>query len=139
MCTVSDKLKLCTCETENVEKLKHYWILKRPTEKKHFMVGEILPPANIDENAYELNQKNILAQLNNGNCFDIELQHQENDILELHFAFKTGLKRLRNRFSGFEDYLVYAFKFKKGKWKEDYYDSFDVDFDEIQKGKIINP
>ena len=32
MCTVSDKLKLCSCKTENVERLKHYWIEKADRE-----------------------------------------------------------------------------------------------------------
>ena len=138
MCTVSEKLKLCTCKTENVERLKHYWTLKRPTEKTHFVVGEMILPANIGETADKINQNTILKQLNKGNCFDKELQHQENDILELHFTCKVDPEKdLTLNFYG--DFLAYAFKFKKGKWKKDYYDPFEIDFAEVQKGKIVRP
>lgn len=138
MCTVSEKLKLCTCKTENVERLKHYWTLKRPTEKTHCVVGEMILPANIGETADKINQNTILKQLNKGNCFDIELQHQENDILELHFTYKVDPENdLTLNCNG--DFLAYAFKFKKGKWKKDYYDPFEIDFAEVQKGKIVRP
>lgn len=139
MCTVSDKFKLCSCKTKNVEDLKHYWILKRPTEKTHLVVGEMILPADIGEEADKLNQKIILTQLNKSNCFDIELQHQENDILELHFTFKADPKRFHNLLPCYGDFLAYAFKFKKGNWKKYNYDPFEIDFDEIHKGKILRP
>ena len=138
MCTVSDKLKLCTCKTENVKRLKHYWTLKRPTEKTHWVVGEMILPANIGETADKINQNTILSQLNNGNCFDFELQHQENDTLELHFTYKVDPEKyLTLPYNG--DFLVYSFKFKKGEWKKSDYDPFEIDFNEVQKGKIISP
>lgn len=139
MCTVSDKLMLCTCKTENVEQLKHYWILKRPTEKTHWVVGEMILPADIGENADKLNQKIILTQLNNGNCFDIELQHQEDDILELHFTFNADPKRFYNLLPCYGNFLAYAFKFRNGKWRKDDYNPYEIDFDEVQKGKIVRP
>ena len=138
MCKVSDKLKLCTCKTKNVEQLKHYWILKRPTESIYHIEGITILPADIGEAAHTYNQRTIMAQLNDANCFDFELTHQENDILELHFTCNVGLeKQKKHPLQG--DYLGYAFNFKKGKWEEDIYDNFDVNFNEIQKGEINNP
>ena len=138
MCKVSDKLKLCTCKTKNVGQLKHYWILKRPTKKTHFVVGEMILPADIGEAADKLNQKTILKQLNDGNIFDVEMQHQENDILELHFTFNADTERFKNMLHCYGDYLAYAFKFKKDVWKKTNYDPFEIDFDEVRKGKIVN-
>lgn len=139
MCTVSDKLKLCSCKAENVERLKHYWILRRPTEKTHWVVGLMILPADIGKDADKLNQQNILRQLNSRNCFDIELQHQENDILELHFTIKANSRRNQNLLLSHGDFLAYAFKFKKGKWTKDNYNPFEIDFEEVQKGKIVRP
>lgn len=138
MCTISDKLKLCTCKTERVEKLKHYWILKRPAEKAHSLIGEMIFPANIGEEAHQLNQKIILTQLNNGNCFDIALQHQDGDTLELHFTVKAEKSNYINLPCN-GNYLDYTFKFRKGKWKKDEYNPFGQAFNEVQKGKIIKP
>lgn len=47
MCTISDKLKLCTCKAADVEALKHYWVLKKPVENGIIMIGTIMLPANI--------------------------------------------------------------------------------------------
>ncbi|MBS1745435.1 MAG: hypothetical protein JST21_04625 [Bacteroidetes bacterium] len=138
MCTVSDNLKLCTCKVKNVKQLKDYWILKRPTEKTLWVEGIILIPKGIDKKSDKLNQAIILKQLNNGNCFDIEIQHNENDILELHFSYKFEPENNQPLFFN-SDYLVYAFKFEKGKWKIDEYDPFEMDFYEVHKGKIVSP
>src|SRR5436190_20218096 len=110
MCKVSDKLKLCTCKTKDVERLKHYWILKRHNGQENCIVGETLLPANIGEEADKINEQSILKMLNEGNCFDIKLQHKENDILELHFTFYADPKKyFVMPWSG--NYLAYAFKF----------------------------
>lgn len=75
MCEVSDKLKLCTCRTKGVEQLKHYWILKRPTEQFIIVHRDLILPADIGETAHNLDQQTNLKLLNDGNCFDIEFQH----------------------------------------------------------------
>ena len=82
-------------------------------------------PANIGDTADKINQNVILKQLNNGNCFDFELQHKENDILELHFTYNVDPEKyLTLPCNG--DFLVYSFKFKKGKWKKSDYDPFEI-------------
>lgn len=138
MCIISYNLKLCTCKTKNIHQLKHYWIIKRRTEKANWFVGEMILPANIGEDAHQLNQKILLTQLNSGNCFDVVLQHQEGDTLELHFTVKANPTRYIN-LPFHDDYVAYAFKFWKGKWNKEKYDSFGQGFYEVQKGKIIKP
>ena len=76
-------------------------------------------------------QLKLLKMLNSGNCFDIELHHQEEDILELHFTINSDTYD--------SDYLAYAFVFKNYKWKETDYDLFGANLDDVQKGKVINP
>lgn len=139
MCTISDKLKLCTCKTKRVDQLEHVWFLKRPNDKNICVFGEMMFPAEIGEKADELNQKTILTQLNNGNCFDVDFQPQTNDVLVLHFSLKQSLEKDPKKPSFNSDYLAYAFKFVNGKWKVDDYNPFDSNFEDIQFGKIINP
>lgn len=138
MCKISDQLKLCSCKTKNVEELKHYWILKRHNGEQNSIVGEAILPANIGEDADKVNIKILGKLLNSGNCFDVELDHQENDILELHFTFHADPEKyFMLPFNG--NYLAYAFVFKNNKWRKNDFDPFGENLDHIQKGKIVRP
>jgi len=139
MCQVSEKIKLCTCKTKNVEQLKHYWRIKRRSKKAYSIVGEISMPADIGEENDKLNKDNILNQLNTSNIFDIEMQHKHNDVLELIFSFKADREKFLNFQPNVGDYLAYAFKFKNGEWKKYDYKNWVVGSDEVHKGKIVNP
>ena len=140
MCTISDQLKLCTCKTKNVKQLMHYWVLKRQTKTDIItsMVGEIMLPLDIGEAADKFNKKTIVNLLNQTNCFDTEITHQDDDMLELHFTIKTYSNN-PHMFQSQGGYLVYTFKFKKGKWFKEQYDPFQDNYTEIEKGKIQNP
>lgn len=138
MCLISSNLKLCTCKTKNVQQLKNYWVLQRPTDETISVIGEMILPVDIGEQADKLNQKTILKQLNNANCFDVEMLHQENDILTLTFSY-TPPEELNNQLPFNGDYLSYSFQFKKGKWKPSTYSHFDEPYPNIQQGKIVNP
>jgi hypothetical protein len=140
MCQVSDQLKLCSCKTKNVEDLKHYWILKRYHDESEWkdIVGQTILPANIGEDAHKLNINTIRKTLNSGKCFDVALQHQENDILELHFTCNAETEK-DSMYSGHGNYLAYAFVFKNNKWKKTDYDPFGANLAEVQKGKIVRP
>jgi hypothetical protein len=61
MCKISDKLKLCSCKTKDLSKLKYYWVLNRPSEQSMFILGEIIMPAMIGE---DLEQFNIVTLQN---------------------------------------------------------------------------
>ena len=138
MCKISDKLKLCTCKTENVEQLKHYWILKRHNGQPNCIVGEAILPANIGEQSDRINEKTIVKMLNECNCFDIDLQHLEGDILELHFTFYADPEKYFMP-PCYGNFLAYAFKFKKGIWRKTNFDPFGENVEDIQKGKITRP
>ena len=138
MCKVSDKLKLCSCKAKNVEELKHYWVLKRHNGENNCIVGEAILPANIGEAADKVNIKTLGQMLNSGNCFDIKLEHQENDILELHFTFNADPEKYF-MLPCHGNYLAYAFVFKNNKWKKTDFDPFGENLEDIQKGKIIRP
>ncbi|MBP0611913.1 hypothetical protein J8J42_02495 [Chryseobacterium sp. cx-311] len=86
MCKISPHLKLCTCNTDNIEDLPHYWLLKGAADEGANIVGEAILPADIGEDADQLNEKTIVQSLNSGNCFDVELHLTENDLLQLHFT-----------------------------------------------------
>ena len=131
MCKVSDQLKLCSCKTRNIERLKHYWILKRPNGGNESIMGDAILPANIGEDADKINIEALAKMLNSGNCFDTELHHQEEDILILHFTFNA------DSYDG--NYFAYAFVFKNNKWEETDYDPFGANLDDVQKGRVINP
>jgi hypothetical protein len=132
MCQVSQQLKLCTCKTTDVTRLKHYWRLCRHNGGTDGIVGETLLPANIGEAADRLNSKLLLALLNEANCFDVELALQPKDILELHFTCHT--EELTMPWEG--NFLVYAFVYKNGKWYKGEYDPFGENMDTKQVGKI---
>ena len=137
MCKVSDQFKLCTCITKNVQGLKHYWVLKRPTKGLLQAVGELVMPANIGAAEDKFNKHLILTLLNKENCFDIELKHQEKDTLQLHFTVKENHEKKSNIFAD-GSYLAYAFKFKNGKWIANENDPFDDNFNKIKNGEISN-
>lgn len=137
MCTVSDKLKLCTCKTKDVERLKHYWMLQRPNGQGEEMLGDIILPADIGENKNKMNVETICKKLNGGNCFDVALQHCEGDILKLHFTVANDREN-DLLYNGYGNYLAYAFTFKNNRWKKAEYDPFSANADVVKQGKILH-
>jgi hypothetical protein len=138
MCIVSDKLRLCSCKTEKLEKLKHYWVLQRFQDRGSDILGTLVPPADIDEGSNIYNKMALLEALNSGECFDIEMDAKEKDLLELHFTIKEAMGS-DSAYSIRDGYLVYAFKYKSGKWVEGDYDPFGNNLEEVQGGKIKRP
>ncbi|MEJ7694025.1 hypothetical protein [Daejeonella sp.] len=122
MCKISSTLKLCTCATKDPYSLKNYWILQRPHSRDEMILGETVLPHFLADGVDQFNQDTLLILLNEGNCFDVILDHREKDTLELHLSCK-------------EKNLVYAFDFKNGKWKLSEYDPF-ANHDEVKHGKV---
>lgn len=135
MCTVSDKLQLCTCNVENIDQLKHYWILYKYQKSEIFLMGEPMLPQEyiIGENNDAYNKKKLETLLNERNCFDIELPINNKDILELNFTY-TSKTDPENTV-----HLVYEFVYKKNKWKVHEFGPFDTDKLQKHRGKIKNP
>ena len=128
MCTVSDKLKLCTCAA-NAERLTNYWVLYRFVKGKEEMImGMPVMPAIIDPATDTINRKTLLELLNDGNVFDEPLYPVNKDRLQLSFETTTGR-------------LDYGFIYKKNTWIEIEYDFFMwyTKHDQIKEGEIENP
>ncbi|RNL54168.1 hypothetical protein [Pedobacter jejuensis] len=107
MCTISNKVKLCTGNTKDVTKLKNYWILNRFVKgKSDIVLGEVIMPYFNPSVDVGLNEDTLLKLLNEGNVFDFDIELKDKDLL--HLAFK---------FNGDEQHNNYGFEFKKGKWK----------------------
>jgi hypothetical protein len=65
MCTVSDKIKFCTCNTKDIAKAKHIWTLRRYVGfQGSVIMGEIMPPYQIDEETDMHNRKLLLQRIN---------------------------------------------------------------------------
>ncbi|MBS1756728.1 MAG: hypothetical protein JSU03_05575 [Bacteroidetes bacterium] len=135
MCIVSDKLKLCTCKTENVEQFKHYWILYKYQKSGIDLVGIPMLPQEweIGKETDEYNYRRLEKMLNAESCFDIDIELRNKDILEMHFSCN------KNSDSKYPIHLVYEFAYKNKKWRTNAHDPFDTDRLEKHKGKIVNP
>jgi len=129
MCSISDKLNLCTCNDIDTDH-SHYWVLYRFVKgKNEITAGEIVMPAFIDQET-DINNRNLLLKLlNNGNVFDQPIYPVNKDLLLLSFKTKEG------------DHFNYGFLFQKGCWQETEYDPFvwENKHEEIKTGEIINP
>ena len=131
MCIISDKIKFCTCATSNVNSLKHYWILHRfNKDKEEFCMGESLIPTSMLDINFKDNQETILNRLNEIDAFDISLDFQPKDVLEI----------VINNNSKIYDTFFYTFQFTDGKWVKKGHDPFEImnHFDEKETGKIKN-
>jgi hypothetical protein len=130
MCEVSDKLKLCTCNS-NIQRLKHYWILYRFINGKNdFVVGQAMLPYSINPEIDKLNSKRILHLLNETNAFDADIKPKVKDRLLISFTVgKTDDERIN-----------YGFVFKAGKWKKLGFDPFEWQWnhEEAEQGKIVH-
>lgn len=130
MCTISEKIILCTCEIKNVDNLKHYWILFRfDPEQGELLVGE---PLGLYEFLQAENPKNtafLLDKLNTENLFDQPLEFKGKDRLQISIHFKEN-----------EYATDFGFEYKNGKWKILEFDFFDWKSEhvEIKEGKIKN-
>ena len=128
MCTVSNKLQLCTCKT-NAQGDKHFWVLYRYVKGKNEMiVGLPVMPVSIAPAINKINLTTLLQLLNEGNVFDEPLFPVNKDRVLLSFSMPDG------------DTLKYGFVYSKNKWVAKAYDFFSwfEQHDEIKEGKIKN-
>lgn len=132
MCTISDKLKLCTCNTQ-IDKLKNTWVYHRHTgHRKSFTCGEMIVPVNLDPEIELSNRERLTKMLNDGNVFDVEITPKYRDRLLLSFNLSESNKR--------DKMLYYEFTYGKRGWKPSHYDSFYYeDFMKLlYSGKVVN-
>lgn len=130
MCSVSDKIVLCTCKVSNVENLKHYWMLFRYNpEKGEIIVGQPISWETLLQINNPDNPKILLKKLNEQNIFDKPLEFFEKDRLLISVQFRENECR-----------TDYGFEYKKGKWKIKEFDYFGwmAEHYEFKEGKIKN-
>ena len=116
MCQVSNKLKLCTCSATSPDKLKNYWVFHRFIKEKDYQVmGSMVGPYTVDAVTEKHNKETLLKRVNEADAFDINLNPQPKDRLQLNFI--TSPDRW--------DCLTYGFEFIEGKWIEYDYHPFE--------------
>jgi hypothetical protein len=135
MCVVSDKIKFCACVDGSYEDLPHYWLLHRFNNKKNLIVmGMSVMPLDFLQASYLLNAQTLVNRLNETDAFDKIIEFKPKDQLEI----------VINNLSDDElDRMTFCFIFKKGKWIEKEYDTFEImshydelafgDFDELKE------
>ncbi|MBP8191998.1 MAG: hypothetical protein KAX69_00235 [Chitinophagales bacterium] len=132
MCTVSDKIKFCTCPAGDARELNHYWILHRKNKGKNLMlIGEPVFEHYKELSYFEPNNNILCNRLNETDAFDIPMDFKEKDQFEIVF----------NNHGSYDERITHCFVYKKGKWIITEYDvfSFMNKFDETDSGIIENP
>lgn len=130
MCSVSEKIVLCTCDTKNIDQLKHYWVLFRhDPEMGIILVGETMGYEFLFQEKDLHNPVILCNKLNNGGIFDQTLQFEDKDRLQISILFKKNSCN-----------TDYGFEYRKGKWRVIEFDYFSwrAVYKELQKGKIKN-
>ena len=128
MCTISNKIKFCTCKATSTNTLKHYWALyRRNKDKNEITVGEVLLPYEFDPN-FKSNYSALENRLKDADTFDIPINFKDRDVLKI--VFNNHSTR-----------VVYGFEYMKEEWVRYEIDNFYLmgHFDEVGFGKIINP
>ena len=133
MCNISDKIKFCTCISEEtkIEELDNYWILYRLKESGlECLIGSFYLPDELAKN-FESNKKEILKRLKDIEAFDIPITFKNEDKLVIY------LDQIRK--NDFQD-IIYSFTFKNGRWKYTQYDPLELEgsYNEIKSGNFNN-
>jgi hypothetical protein len=128
MCTISQKLKLCTCaSTVDVYELDNYWVFYKYGKPKNYIImGTPFFPYNSNQNVHENNLKQLPILLNEGQVFDVDLQPAKKDRLLLSIQLDS-----KNRFD-------YGFEYRNGKWKylEYCFFTWDKRHDIVDRGEV---
>ena len=76
MCEISEKLKLCTCNS--VDNILDYWIYyKNESRNNETIIGEVIAPYNFQKESASETSSQLIKMLNQQNCFDFEINHSE--------------------------------------------------------------
>ncbi|MFM2394666.1 MAG: hypothetical protein RLZZ546_2648 [Bacteroidota bacterium] len=105
MCQISNKIKFCTCEIKDTDKLDHYWELHRFNPDKDLgLLGETMLP-HLD-NDFEINSQTLIKVLNENVAFDQPITFQSKDVFVVILYSNDSEKR-----------KSYSFIYKNKKWK----------------------
>ena len=125
MCKLSHQLKLCTCSVPEVSKLKHYWVLHRFDPQKHELVhGIVFPAHTLDARVDAYNRALLLQRLHEDDVFDIDLNLQNGDRLQLTFRCSepdaSGRPTVKR--------ITYGYTWTAGRWTEEAFDSMEWEY-----------
>lgn len=131
MCTVSDKIKFCTCSGEdiNIEDLDHFWVLNRYQKGKDYMVlGEPSLPTEYKDSNFKVNKEQLLERVNDNDAFD----------KPLNFKRKDRLKLVLNSNQDYDNHYVYEFEYTGKSWRYVSHDPFHLmsHYDKVDYGKL---
>lgn len=129
MCRPTDRITLCSCETDP-DLSGNHWMLNRFRKgKNEIVIGETLVPDYPDPEIRRRNVRFLTDQINQGNCFDFEVEFQEKDQLVLSFTDEEA----------YQDEVLYVFEFRTGEWKSIDTDKLSIRWyhDTIRKGSIL--
>jgi hypothetical protein len=132
MCTVSSKIKFCTC-IGDVQNLKHKWIHYRLNDgREDFILGITMFPTDMLDENFDVNYVTIENRLNESDAFDFPMNSIEKDKLSVQLFCKESKE-------GYD--FEYNYEYLNGKWSytENYSFEYRNTFDEINAGKIITP
>ncbi len=117
MCTVSDKLKLCTCTNlSQVSAPRSYWVLYREDKgKPDIVLGMPVMPTQVPAQIFLNNKVLLLKRLNEPGIFDFKTEFRDNDRLFLHFD------------CGNAQWVDYTFTYAGDSWEEIFTDPFDLE------------
>jgi len=130
MCSVSDKIVLCTCDVKDAQRLKYYWILYRhDPDHGELLIGETLGFEYAMQKSDPHNPVILCNKLNEGNLFDKPIELKDKDRLQISLLF-----------NGNHTHTDYGFEYKDGKWRVIDYEFFTwkIEHIELQGGKIKN-
>jgi len=123
MCELSKKLKLCTCAVASVEHLRHYWVLYRFNKTKDDLVmGQAMLLEEPGKAVQAYNRSLLLERLNEHDAFDINLNPQEGDRLQLKFTCSdSGVLSILTRNRKIKK-IIYGYTYRNGRWIEEPFD-----------------
>lgn len=119
MCRISSTLKLCTCDVGDVSQLQNYWILHRfHSGKDYFVIGRTMVPDVLDPQDEAFNRALLLARLQEPDAFDVDLEPQEGDRLQLTFQVsgRDGAGQQPPKM------ITYGYAWSGGRWVEERFD-----------------
>jgi hypothetical protein len=130
MCLVSDKIKFCTCVSDSVDNLQHYWIWHHfVNDIRDICIGMPIMPTSLTDLNFIINETTLLNRLNESDAFDFPIQPLNKDLFEIV---------INNNAPDYENRFTYTFLFKKGKWIGSDADAFTIinHYKEEKAGKI---
>ena len=116
MCEVSDKIRFCTCDPEQVDLEANHWIFKTSRAYANGMtvIGSYMLPVIGDDSMLQSNEEIIAQRVNDPDAFDVDLQPRDGDRLLVVVVCREH----------FDDKQHLEFEYDNGRWEHQVYYPF---------------